>query len=285
MTEVPGRKPLNLQRVLISQCAGAAVRLSCAAMFRSFLLVFATVVAAFAQSKVVYLTFDDGPQRGTAEVLDTLKEEQATATFFLTGSNALGAGGIDGQRALVLRTLADGHELGNHGYIHKPMTKADYRATYGDLSTEAQRAAFDVNFQRNEEHFRKILNQPDFKLTMSRLPGDGSTFPVLVAEAERMGMKYFAWDNEFAPNGDFKWLKNYDWHGATGVAADYPNLPADGAVLLMHDRHWAGERRAALKNLLTTLKANGYTFGKLSDRKPPAPRAPTRAPAPVPASP
>ena len=254
-------------------------------MLRSFLLVLATVVAASAQSKIVYLTFDDGPQKGTSDVLDVLKEENATATFFLTGSNALNVGGIDAQRALVQRTLAEGHELGNHCYIHKPMTKADYRATYGDLSTEQQRAAFHTNFQRNEDHFRKTMNQPDLKLTMSRLPGDGSTFPVLVGEAEKMGLKHFHWDNECAPNGDFKWLKNLDWHGATGVAADYPNLPADGAVILMHDRHWAGEKRAALKGLITMLKSNGYTFGKLSERKPPAAKAPAPAPVAKPVSP
>jgi peptidoglycan/xylan/chitin deacetylase (PgdA/CDA1 family) len=224
-----------------------------ARMCRSFFVLLAFAISAVAQSKVAYLTFDDGPQRGTSDVLDVLKEEQATATFFLTGSNALNVGGIDAQRALVQRTLAEGHELGNHGYIHKPMTKADYRATYGDLSTEQERAAFATNFQRNEDHFRKTLNQPDFRLTMSRLPGDGSTFPILVGESQKLGMQHYHWDNEFAPIGVFKWLKNENWQGAAGVAADYPELPSNGAVLLMHDRHWAGEKRAALKGLLTVL--------------------------------
>ena len=262
-----------------------AMPLFCGTMLRSLLLVLATVAAASAQSKVVYLTFDDGPQKGTSDVLDVLKEENATATFFLTGSNALNVGGIDAQRALVQRTLAEGHELGNHCYIHKPMTKADYRATYGDLSTEQQRNAFHVNFLRNEEHFKKTMNQPDLKLTMCRLPGDGSTFSVLVGEVEKMGLKHYHWGNEFAPNGDFKWLKNYDWHGAAGVAADYADLPADRAVLLMHDRHWAGEKRVALKNLITTLKTKGYTFGKLSERKAPAPKPATRPPATTTVSP
>src|SRR5687767_9342424 len=115
-------------------------------MLRSLAILLGLVGIVSAQEKVLYLTFDDGPQRGTAEVLDVLKTEQVPATFFLTGSNALNVGGIDAQRALVLRTLAEGHELGNHCYIHKPMTKADYRATYGDLSTEEQRAAFHVNY-------------------------------------------------------------------------------------------------------------------------------------------
>jgi peptidoglycan-N-acetylglucosamine deacetylase len=266
-------------------------------MLRSLAFLLGLVGIVSAQEKVLYLTFDDGPQRGTAEVLDVLKTEQVPATFFLTGSNALNVGGIDAQRTLVLRTLAEGHELGNHCYIHKPMTKADYRATYGDLSTEEQRTAFHVNYDRNVDHFRKTLNKPEFRLTMARLPGDGSTFPHLVAETERMGMKHFHWQNEFAPNGDFKWLKHYDWHGATGVAADYADLPRNGAVLLFHDRHWAGARQVLLANLIKVLKAEGYTFGKLSEWKPPAARpvvrpaggvvtpAPGATPSPAPANP
>lgn len=247
-------------------------------MLRTLALLVGLAVTASAQTKVVYLTFDDGPQGGTTDVLDVLKEEKAPATFFLTGSNALNVGGIEQQRQIVLRTLAEGHEIANHCYIHKPMTKSDYRATYGDLSTEAQVAAFRGNYQRNEDHFRKILSRPELRFTMARLPGDGSTFPHLVAETENMGMKHYHWQNEFAPNGVFKWLKHYDWHGAAGVSADYADLPPDGSVLLFHDRHWAGEKKENLRGLLTLFKSNGYSFGKLSERKAPPAKAPAAIP-------
>jgi peptidoglycan/xylan/chitin deacetylase (PgdA/CDA1 family) len=248
-------------------------------MLRVSLFLLGMAATAFSQSKTVYLTFDDGPQRGSADVLDVLAEERVPATFFLTGSNALNVGGIEPQRELVKRMIAEGHDLGNHCYIHKPMTKGDYRATYGDLSSESQRTAFRTNWDRNTDHFR-IMDDPAFKLPWARLPGDGSTFSHLVAETERLGYKHFHWQNEFAPNGDFKWLKNYDWHGATGVAADYPELPADGAILLFHDRHWAGEKRHLLKNLITTLKAKGYGFGKISHWRPGTVRSSPRNSAP-----
>ena len=242
-------------------------------MLRLLLLLLAATTSLVAQNKVVYLTFDDGPQPGTAEVLDVLRAEKVPATFFLTGSNALQVGGIDGQRELVRRTLDEGHELGNHCYIHKPMRKAEYRAAYGDLSQEGQRAAFRVNYERNVDHFRKVMGQPDLKLPLVRLPGDGSTFAHLIAETERLGLKHFHWQNEFAPNGAFPWLKHLDWHAAAGVAADYPELPPDQGVLLLHDRHWAGAKRENLRNLIQTLKQNGYTFGKLSEWKPRAAKA------------
>lgn len=218
--------------------------------------------------KTVYLTFDDGPQPGTTDVLDVLKEEAAHGAFFLTGINADSVGGIVGQKRIVLRTLAEGHELANHTWNHKPMTKAGYRAAYGELATEAQRMAFRTNWARNEAHFRATLGVVDFKFVFARLPGDGSTFPPLVAETGRMGMAHFHWQNEFAPNGVFKWLKHTDWHGVTGVSADYAESPKDGDVLLFHDRHWSGANRERLRELLRVLKTNGCTFGKLAERRP-----------------
>ncbi len=248
-------------------------------MFRLLTLWLACITPVFAQTKTVYLTFDDGPQKGTAEVLDILKEEGVTAAFFLTGSNAITIGGIAPQTQLVLREIAEGHTLANHCYIHKPMTKADYTATYGDLETEAQKTAFHTNYERNVEHFRKTLEKPDLTLAFARLPGDGSTFPKLVAETERLGMKHFHWQFEIATNGVFKWLKQTDWQGIPGVATEDVGLPPDGAVILFHDRHWAGTNREILKNLIQFLKSKGYAFGKLADWKPAPPRAPKPAPA------
>ena len=241
-------------------------------MLRILAFCFFAAASVLAQSKTVYLTFDDGPQPGTTDVLDVLKQEGATATFFLTGSNALSVGGIEGQAAIVRRALAEGNEIASHCYIHKPMTKADYRATYGDLTDESQLTAFRNNWARNERHFQNGLGKPDFKFAYARLPGDGSTFPHLVAETERMGMKHFHWQNELAPTGVFKWLKNDNWHGVTGVSGDYLELPRDSAVLLFHDRHWAGEKRELLVALLRMFKSNGYSFGKLADWKPAPPR-------------
>ena len=70
-------------------------------MVRLFALFLACISPVFAQTKTIYLTFDDGPQKGTAEVLDVLKEEGVTAAFFLTGSNAITVGGIEVQKQLV----------------------------------------------------------------------------------------------------------------------------------------------------------------------------------------
>lgn len=250
---------------------------------RTLAILLALTGSLFAQNRTVYLTFDDGPQHGTADVLDVPKEAGVPATFFLTGSNAITIGGVEPQKELVQRELAEGHLIGNHCYIHKPMTKADYRATYDDLATEAQRTAFDNNFARNEAHFRAILGQPDLKFAYARLPGDGSTFPKLVAETNRLGMRHFSWQFEFGTNGVFKWLKAHDWQGIQGVDSEEPGLPPDKAVILFHDRHWVGENKPRLAALIKTLKEKGYSFGRLSDLPPKATTTSTAVSSPGPA--
>ncbi|MDG4896787.1 MULTISPECIES: polysaccharide deacetylase family protein [unclassified Mesorhizobium] len=43
---------------------------------------------AFAADHTIYLTFDDGPQNGTANILDVLQAEQVPATLFMVGMHA-----------------------------------------------------------------------------------------------------------------------------------------------------------------------------------------------------
>lgn len=65
------------------------------------------------KDKVVFLTFDDGPEPNITEyVLDQLKRYNFKATFFCTGINC--------QRnpELFQRIIDEGHRVGNHSYSH-----------------------------------------------------------------------------------------------------------------------------------------------------------------------
>ena len=63
------------------------------------------------------LTFDDGPLAGpTTAVLDSLRAECVSATFFLIGRNAAA------EPALVRRMLREGHSIGHHSYSHPSIT-------------------------------------------------------------------------------------------------------------------------------------------------------------------
>jgi peptidoglycan/xylan/chitin deacetylase (PgdA/CDA1 family) len=65
---------------------------------------------------VVSITFDDGPNpHATPRILDTLREKNVKATFFVLGRHA------DRWPELVQRMAAEGHQLGNHGWYHRKL--------------------------------------------------------------------------------------------------------------------------------------------------------------------
>jgi len=65
------------------------------------------------EPKYIALTFDDGPRRGTTDLLlDGLLERGVAATFFVIGQQ------IPGCEDLIHRMAAEGHQVGNHTYTH-----------------------------------------------------------------------------------------------------------------------------------------------------------------------
>ena len=61
----------------------------------------------------IWLTFDDGPSpKVTPFILNTLKEEQVKATFFLVGEQ------MEQYPELFNQITADGHTVANHSYSH-----------------------------------------------------------------------------------------------------------------------------------------------------------------------
>lgn len=64
-------------------------------------------------SKVVYLTFDDGPiPECTPQVLEILAQYSVKATFFMVGEN------VARYPELLERVRQEGHAVGNHTYHH-----------------------------------------------------------------------------------------------------------------------------------------------------------------------
>lgn len=66
---------------------------------------------------MVALTFDDGPTPAyTTLILDSLKENNAVATFYVTGSR------VHIAPELLNRMILEGSEIGNHTNSHKQLT-------------------------------------------------------------------------------------------------------------------------------------------------------------------
>lgn len=221
--------------------------------------------------RTICLTFDDGPQTGTGDVLDVLEAAGVPATFFLTGQNMAGRRTQQTQFDLVERMVQSPlFKIGNHTFTHDPATRAGYRSAYGNIaSSSAQQQVFDRNYSQNRQHFERLFQArgrtfPGFSL--ARLPGDGRTFPELVQRTEQLGMRHVSWSFEFAPNRAFGHVANQDWQQVQGVAATGSGLPSNLAIVLFHDRHWAGANRAKFQSLVRKLRTLGFSFGQLNDR-------------------
>jgi len=68
--------------------------------------------------KYVAITFDDGPHpQNTPRLLDILRARNVKATFYVIGRS------VDLHPGVVRRTVAEGHEIGNHSHTHRLMTR------------------------------------------------------------------------------------------------------------------------------------------------------------------
>jgi peptidoglycan/xylan/chitin deacetylase (PgdA/CDA1 family) len=69
-------------------------------------------VSVQSSSKMIALTFDDGPSQYTPQLLDALENYNAKASFFLLGKK------VDGNEDTIKRMQNDGYLICNHTYTH-----------------------------------------------------------------------------------------------------------------------------------------------------------------------
>lgn len=190
----------------------------------------------------VALTFDDGPDSTwTPLVLDVLRQERVPATFFVVGSKVLA------HPELVRQVQREGHELGSHTFTHVHLdTVPRWRAR---LELTLTQTALAGTVGRKTALLRPPYTSGPDSLgpPEERAAREASRFGYLIALADR---------------------NTQDW-SRPGVERIVVNaLPAEGrgAVVLLHDG--GGDRSqtvAAVSQLISTLKAQGYRFVRLSD--------------------
>ena len=66
----------------------------------------------------IAMTYDDGPHpQNTTRLLDMLRERNIKATFYVIGRS------VELYPQVVRRTVAEGHEIGNHSHTHRLLSK------------------------------------------------------------------------------------------------------------------------------------------------------------------
>ena len=180
-------------------------------------------------SKVLYLTFDDGPSQYTQAVLDVLARHDAKATFFVLGRQANGRGD------LLHAMYAAGHGVASHTYNHPSLPALS-------------RARFDAEVADTAA----VLGDLDHGCLR---PPYGAVSKAVRAEAAEDGYRLVLWT-----------IDPRDWArpGAAAIAQRVIGRAHDGGIVVMHDG--GGDRSqtvAALDTILTQLAAQGYQFGAL----------------------
>lgn len=180
-------------------------------------------------SKLIALTFDDGPSGATTpRLLDILAQKQVKATFFVLGSMA--------QRApdLVQREEAEGHEIGSHTPWH------DNLANLGA-----------AEIQRQVATMQQILGG---------ILGHGPAFTrppygaVNQAVKDNLGQPLILWSVD---------PEDWKYRNAATVRRNVVGAAFDGAIVLLHDIH--ASTVEAVAGIIDDLRAQGYEFLTVSE--------------------
>ena len=192
---------------------------------------------------IIYLTFDDGPNSGTTNViLDILKEEGVKATFFVTNK---------GPDELIKREYEEGHTVALHTASH------DYSIVYAsDDSYFADLQIVQDRVKRLTGQESKIIRFPGGSSnTVSRRYSQG-IMSRLTKEVVNRGFRYYDWNissgdagNTTVPSGVYSNVVN-------SLRKDRENM------VLMHDIKTY--TRDALRDIIRYGKENGYIFEKIT---------------------
>jgi peptidoglycan/xylan/chitin deacetylase (PgdA/CDA1 family) len=88
-----------------------------------------TFTRVMVSGNYVAITFDDGPHpQNTPRLLDMLRARNIKATFYVIGRS------VDLYPQIVRRTVAEGHEIGNHTHTHRLLSKLSDSEVRSELS-------------------------------------------------------------------------------------------------------------------------------------------------------
>jgi len=202
--------------------------------------------------KMVFLTFDDGSSTTvTPQILETLKENDVRATFFVTGEN-IERGGKKAED-LIKQSFEYGNAIANHSWSH------DYHALYPNRTLNLD--SFLADFKKTDDLLKKILG-PYFSTRVIRCPGGHMSWKGMEPLDEYLNENNMASIDWNALNKDAEGRKK----NADELVQNAINTSQgkDIVVLLMHDTYGKEETAKALPRIIQYFKENGYEFKTLS---------------------
>ena len=184
----------------------------------------------------LFLTFDAGYENGyTEKILDTLKENNVPASFFLVGTY------LCKNPELIKRMVDEGHIIGNHTMSHANMSNKSAQ----DFTTE---------LRRFEEKYNLIVGS---EIKKYYRPPEGVFSEGNLAAAKDIGYKTVLWSVSYA-----------DWDNKKQPSKEQalnklmPRLHP-GAIILLHST--SATSTDILPQLIAECHKMGYKFKSLDD--------------------
>lgn len=193
--------------------------------------------------KIIYLTFDEGYENGyTASILDTLKENNVHAAFFVTKPFVTGSYNGVANSALLKRMMNEGHIIGNHSVQHKSMP------------TFTNEAAFDAEITGVETAVNSV---PGCKMSKYFRPPEGTFSELSLYYTQKLGYKsiFFALAH-----------RDFDADNQPDPETSKQNLlkyTKDGTICLLHAMSKTNTN--ILDSLIKEWKNRGYEFKTLDE--------------------
>ncbi|MCM3115332.1 polysaccharide deacetylase [Neobacillus sp. MER 74] len=193
-------------------------------------------------SKVVYLTFDDGPNQYTPKILDILKKKQAHATFFMIEGN------IKRNPKTVKRMIKEGNYPALHSVSHS--VKKLYRGSSKNVAVEMEKTR------------QTLLRVSKFNSMLIRAPYGSKPYmkkPLRDALAKK-GFKMWDWDIDTL---DWKYNRTSPKTITSRVKSGLKGKKGP-IVILFHDSKGTAQQ---LPIIIDYLRKKGYTLEVYNPQK------------------
>jgi peptidoglycan/xylan/chitin deacetylase (PgdA/CDA1 family) len=186
-----------------------------------------------AASKVVLLTFDDGPKAEATlkPILDTLDKHHAKAIFFVNGFR------VQKHPELLKEIDERGQTIGNHTWSHVMLGKEKPDKVREEIG-------------KTQDIVRDTIGKTPVFFRPPNASGNDDTH----AAVKEYGMLYMTWSV-----GSLDWEMSGDKikDKTAAIIKNVTDQLHSGSNILMHELPWTG---AALDTLLTELEHRGYSF-------------------------
>lgn len=215
------------------------------------------------KSKTIYLTFDDGPNKGTKKMMHIVQQEAIPVTVFIVGEHVYGSK----EQHAVFDSLVNSRlfEIANHSYTHAFKNKfAKFYAVPDSAVKDFKRCADSLHLTAN------IVRTPGRNIwrTATIVNTDIKTTAPAADSIYKNGFTQVGWDLEWHYT-DSLTLKNNSDEMLTKVDSMFTNNKTktpNHLVLLAHDQVYADVKDSAqLHQFIIKLKAtNEYNFEVVS---------------------